>query len=256
MTASFAGIVLFGDVVDSRSGPRRDGLAADAARRARGGVPARPAPRARSSSPRATSSRACSRPAPTRSRAVLRAALHPDARRVRWAIVAGDVDPGSGPGDRAHGPAFIAARELDRAGAARRERLVALHRRPRGGRAPRRTWARCWPRCSPTSPSPARGRAPDPRRRPAPLRGRRASRREPGDRVRDRRPGEGPPPRRSGRGARVDLREGAERASQTVDAPAPIRRGERPMTDSVLSSRGSCSPTSSRTSCSRTTGSR
>ncbi len=67
MTAPSAGTVLFGDVVDSRRDPELDAVATIAVRGARGGVPARAAPRRRSRSPRATSSRACSPRAPTRS---------------------------------------------------------------------------------------------------------------------------------------------------------------------------------------------
>jgi RNA polymerase sigma factor (sigma-70 family) len=44
--------------------------------------------------------------------AVLRAALRPDARGIRWAIVAGDVLAGTGPATERTGPAFLAAREL------------------------------------------------------------------------------------------------------------------------------------------------
>ena len=58
--------------------------------------------------------------------AVLRAALHPDARELRWAIVAGDVLAGSGPATERTGPAFIAARELLERAKARREGLLAV----------------------------------------------------------------------------------------------------------------------------------
>jgi len=44
-------------------------------------------------------------------RAVLRAALQPDARDLRWAIVAGTVEPGTGPATERTGPAFHAARD-------------------------------------------------------------------------------------------------------------------------------------------------
>jgi DNA-binding CsgD family transcriptional regulator len=57
--------------------------------------------------------------------AVLRAALHPDARELRWAVVAGGVQPGTGPATERTGPAFIAARELLERAKTRREGLVA-----------------------------------------------------------------------------------------------------------------------------------
>lgn len=56
--------------------------------------------------------------------AVLRAALHPDARPMRWVAVAGRVDPGSGPATQRSGEAFLRARERLVAAAARRERLA------------------------------------------------------------------------------------------------------------------------------------
>ena len=57
-------------------------------------------------------------------RAVLRAALHPDAVEMRWVVVAGEVDPGHGPATQRSGPAFVAARERLATAAARRERLA------------------------------------------------------------------------------------------------------------------------------------
>jgi DNA-binding NarL/FixJ family response regulator len=58
-------------------------------------------------------------------RAVLRAALHPDAKDMRWVIVRGEVDPGTGPATQRSGPAFIAARERLGTAAARRELVAA-----------------------------------------------------------------------------------------------------------------------------------
>ncbi len=57
-------------------------------------------------------------------RAVLRAALHPDAVEMRWVVIAGEVDQGRGPATQRSGPAFVAARERLVAAAARRERLA------------------------------------------------------------------------------------------------------------------------------------
>jgi hypothetical protein len=57
--------------------------------------------------------------------AVLRAGLHPDARELRWAIVAGLVEPGSGPATERSGPAFLDAREAVERARTRREGMVA-----------------------------------------------------------------------------------------------------------------------------------
>ena len=59
-------------------------------------------------------------------RIMLRAALHPDARGLRWAVVAGLVEPGSGPATERTGPAFRAARVLLERGKAHRDGLVAM----------------------------------------------------------------------------------------------------------------------------------
>jgi hypothetical protein len=42
---------------------------------------------------------------------VLRAGLHPDRLPMRWVVVSGEVDPGSGPATQRTGPAFLRARE-------------------------------------------------------------------------------------------------------------------------------------------------
>lgn len=59
-------------------------------------------------------------------RAVLRAALRPDARELRWAVVSGAVDAGSGPATERNGPAFRAARESLARAKATRTGLVAI----------------------------------------------------------------------------------------------------------------------------------
>jgi DNA-binding CsgD family transcriptional regulator len=51
---------------------------------------------------------------------VFRACLHPDALPMRWVIAAGPIDAGTGPATQRTGPAFLAARELS--GLARRRR--------------------------------------------------------------------------------------------------------------------------------------
>lgn len=57
---------------------------------------------------------------------ILRAVLHPEALRMRWVVVAGDVDPGHGPATQRSGPAFIAARERLGLAAVRRELLAVV----------------------------------------------------------------------------------------------------------------------------------
>ncbi len=59
-------------------------------------------------------------------RAIVRGALLPDARGLRWACVAGLVEPGSGPATERNGPAFHAARDLLERAKVRREGLVVL----------------------------------------------------------------------------------------------------------------------------------
>ena len=58
--------------------------------------------------------------------AVLRAALHPDARELRWAFVAGDVEPGPGPPPSGPGRRFFVARESIGRARAHRDGLVAV----------------------------------------------------------------------------------------------------------------------------------
>ena len=56
--------------------------------------------------------------------AILVAWLHPERRRMRWVVVAGEVDPGTGPATQRTGPAFLRARErLDEA-TSRRDGLL------------------------------------------------------------------------------------------------------------------------------------
>jgi hypothetical protein len=59
-------------------------------------------------------------------RIMLRAALHPDARGLRWAVVAGLVEPGTGPATERTGPAFRAARSLLELAKTHRDGLAAM----------------------------------------------------------------------------------------------------------------------------------
>jgi DNA-binding CsgD family transcriptional regulator len=56
--------------------------------------------------------------------AVIRAALHPDRKPMRWVAVAGEVDPGRGPATQRTGTAFLRARELLAEAASRRDGLL------------------------------------------------------------------------------------------------------------------------------------
>ena len=59
--------------------------------------------------------------------AVLRGTLNDGAQPMRWAIVAGSIEPGRGPATERTGPAFVAARELlDTARASREGLLVQV----------------------------------------------------------------------------------------------------------------------------------
>lgn len=59
-------------------------------------------------------------------RAVVRAALDPEARGLRWACAAGLVEPGTGPATERNGPAFHLTRGLLERARTRREGLVAV----------------------------------------------------------------------------------------------------------------------------------
>ncbi|HYO41889.1 MAG TPA: sigma factor-like helix-turn-helix DNA-binding protein [Candidatus Limnocylindrales bacterium] len=59
-------------------------------------------------------------------RAVVRAGLLAGARGLRWACVAGVVEPGTGPATERNGPAFHAARDLLGRAKVQREGLVAV----------------------------------------------------------------------------------------------------------------------------------
>jgi DNA-binding CsgD family transcriptional regulator len=62
--------------------------------------------------------------------AIIRAALHADAMPMRWVVVVGRVEPGSGPATQRTGPAFVAARELVAVARKRRLGLVVRSGHP------------------------------------------------------------------------------------------------------------------------------
>jgi DNA-binding CsgD family transcriptional regulator len=56
--------------------------------------------------------------------AVLRASFNPDRSPMRWVIVGGEVDPGTGPATQRTGPAYLRARERLAEAGARRDNLL------------------------------------------------------------------------------------------------------------------------------------
>lgn len=124
MTDLLAATVLFGDVVDSRRAPDapaqlralRDELDA-----------AYPSERlAPTGFTQGDEIQLLLAPGADPFRAVLHGALVVGALRLRWACVAGLVEPGAGPATERSGPAFLAARRLLARAKARREGLAAV----------------------------------------------------------------------------------------------------------------------------------
>lgn len=58
--------------------------------------------------------------------AIVRAGLRPDARPMRWAVVVGEVERGRGPATERTGPAFHAARDLLARAKAQRDGLLVV----------------------------------------------------------------------------------------------------------------------------------
>lgn len=125
MTASFAGTVLFGDVVDSRSDPDSTAWLRSLCAELEAAYP-REQRLASFAFTQGDELQGLLAPDADPFRAVLLAALRPDARDLRWAVVAGDIDPGSGPAIERTGRAFLVARESIARARAHRDGLVAL----------------------------------------------------------------------------------------------------------------------------------
>ena len=125
MTDPLVGTVLFGDVVASRRDP-----GSTAWLRALCGDLDAAYPRAERLAPFAFTQgdevQGLLAPGVDPFGAVLRAALEPDARTLRWAVVAGEVDPGTGPATERNGVAFVVAREAIARARAHREGLVVI----------------------------------------------------------------------------------------------------------------------------------
>jgi hypothetical protein len=124
VTALLSATVLFGDVVDSR----RDTGASEYLRSVRDELDAaygteRLAP---TGFTQGDEIQLLLAPGTDPFRAVVRAALHEETRELRWAVVAGPVEPGTGPATERNGPAFHAARDLLERAKTRREGLLAV----------------------------------------------------------------------------------------------------------------------------------
>ena len=124
MTDLLAATVLFGDVVDSR----RDAGASDHLRDLRDELDAAYAAErlAATGFTQGDEIQLLLAPGADPFRAIVRAGLQGEARDLRWACVAGLVEPGAGPATERNGPAFHAARDLLERAKARREGLVAV----------------------------------------------------------------------------------------------------------------------------------
>ena len=125
------GIVLFGDVVDSRRGSEQSTAFLRALRTELEDAYPEAARLAPIGLTQGDELQVLLAPGADPFLAVLRAGLRLDAKPMRWAIVAGEVDPGTGPATERTGRAFLEARErLERAKVARRS-LVAHTGDPR-----------------------------------------------------------------------------------------------------------------------------
>ena len=125
MTGSATGTVLFGDVVDSRRDPGSTDWLRALCAELEGAYP-RADRLATFAFTQGDEVQGLLAPGVDPFRAVLHAALQPDARGLRWAIVAGDIDPGTGPATERNGDAFLVAREAIARAKAHREGLVAI----------------------------------------------------------------------------------------------------------------------------------
>ena len=125
MTAPSTGTVVFGDVVDSRRDPGSTGWLRALCAELEDAYP-RADRLAAFAFTQGDEIQGLLAPGADPFRAVLHAALQPDARTLRWAIVAGDIDPGTGPATERNGVAFLIAREAIARAKAHREGLVAI----------------------------------------------------------------------------------------------------------------------------------
>ncbi|HLA15772.1 MAG TPA: SatD family protein [Candidatus Limnocylindrales bacterium] len=123
MPRSPAGIVIFGDVVDSRDEPTASvGFLRTLCRELEGLYDADKL--ASFGFTQGDELQGLLAPSADPFRAILHAGLHPDYRPIRWAIAAGRIEDGSGPATERTGEAFLAARQALEWARARRDRLV------------------------------------------------------------------------------------------------------------------------------------
>ena len=125
MTAPLVGTVVFGDVVDSRHDPGSSVWLRSLCADFEAAYP-REARFASFAFTQGDEIQGLLAPAADPFLAVLRGALRPDTRTLRWAIVAGEVEPGTGPATERTGPAFLVARDAIGRARAHRDGLIAL----------------------------------------------------------------------------------------------------------------------------------
>ncbi len=130
MTAPPVGTVVFGDVVDSRHDPGSTAWLRSLCADLEAAYP-RDARLASFAFTQGDEIQGLLAPDANPFLGVLRGALRSDARTLRWAVVAGEVEPGTGPATERTGPAFLAAREAIGRAKAHRDGLIALSGDPR-----------------------------------------------------------------------------------------------------------------------------
>lgn len=125
MSAQTPGIVLFGDVVDSRRDPGATAFLRSLCAELDGAYP-RDARIASFGFTQGDELQGLLAASADPFHAIMRAGLRPDARPMRWAVVAGEVERGTGPATERTGPAFHAARDLLGRAKAQREGLMVV----------------------------------------------------------------------------------------------------------------------------------
>jgi len=123
VSAHAQGIVLFGDVVDSRRDPGATAFLRALRAELDGAYPRRQRLAAFGFT-QGDELQGLLAPDADPFVALVRAGLHPDARAMRWAVVAGEVERGRGPATERTGPAFHAARDLLRRAKTQRDGLI------------------------------------------------------------------------------------------------------------------------------------
>lgn len=125
MSAQTPGIVLFGDVVDSRRDPGATTFLRSLCAELEAAYP-RDARLASFGFTQGDELQGLLATGADPFAAIVRAALRPDARPMRWAVVVGGLERGTGPATQRTGPAFHAARDLLARARTQREGLLVL----------------------------------------------------------------------------------------------------------------------------------